>query len=154
MCVVRLLAKISTVAAGFCRTRTMVPYSIWHFRSKKQLRNFRCYVYHLDSLIRDILWMYNATSPFLSSLVMKELGVHFSELKISSQSHVSTTRIMILRTHTLHVALQVSELCLQGRFSLKTYHWRQIYSQPPTFDFLCNYQYTHRTVARIFRRGV
>ena len=50
MCVVRLLAEISTVGARFCKTRTMVPHSIWHFRSEKGYAIFHCYEYHLDSL--------------------------------------------------------------------------------------------------------
>ena len=52
---VRLLAEISTVGAGFCRTRTTVPQSIWHFRSKNGYAIFHCYEYHLDSL-RETSW--------------------------------------------------------------------------------------------------
>ena len=52
MCVVRLLAEISTVGARFYKTRTTVPHSIWHFRSEKGYAIFHCYEYHLDSLIK------------------------------------------------------------------------------------------------------
>ena len=56
MCVVRLLAEISTVGAGFGKTRTTVPHSIWHFRSEKGYAIFHCYEYHLDSLLWTELW--------------------------------------------------------------------------------------------------
>ena len=53
MCVVRLLAEISTVDAGFCKTHTTVAHSIWHFRSEKGYATFHCYEYYLDSLLRS-----------------------------------------------------------------------------------------------------
>ena len=52
MCVVRLLAEILIVGARFCKTRTAVPHSIWHFRSEKGYAIFHCYEYHLDSLLQ------------------------------------------------------------------------------------------------------
>ena len=50
MCIARLLAEVSTVGVGFCKTGTTVPHSIWYFRSKISYAIFT-YEYHLDSLL-------------------------------------------------------------------------------------------------------
>ena len=50
ICVVRLFVEISTVNASFCKVRTTVPHSIWHFRSKNRYAIFQCNEYYLDSL--------------------------------------------------------------------------------------------------------
>ena len=70
---------------------------------------------------KNLLWMYHATSPFLSSLVMEQLGAHISELKISSRSHVSTTRIMILKLTPSMLHCKLVNYVLRGEP-----HWEHI----------------------------
>ena len=37
--------------ASFCKVRSTVPHSIWHFRSKNRYAIFQRNEYHLDSLL-------------------------------------------------------------------------------------------------------
>ena len=89
MCVVRLLAEISTVGVGFCKTHTTVPQSIWHFRSKNGYAIFHCYEYYLDSL-HSVSINCNKTSA-----------------NCSDTSHTSVSRILHLELALTHLRLLV-----------------------------------------------